>query len=102
MLFTTPATVRLPPARVSSFLNASLTIDITSPLFTDWSLPIWRPGKRRYILICFAALDSLCAFARNDRCFFTQSREVKLKPPRRTKFRHYSNDSRGPLLFTLF
>jgi hypothetical protein len=32
MLFTIPATVRAPSALVSSFLNASLTIDITLPL----------------------------------------------------------------------
>src|SRR5207248_10596565 len=36
-------------------------------------------------LVCFAALDLLCAFARNYQYVFTQRREVKLKAPRKTK-----------------
>src|SRR5437899_557036 len=49
------------------------------------------------VLFSFAALDSLCAFARNDRCFFTQRREVKLKALRKSKFRHSMPTAHRPL-----
>jgi len=43
------------------------------------------------VLVCFAALDPLCAFARNYQYVFTQRREVKPEGAKENQITRYDD-----------